>query len=116
MHYAKIFGSFFSIMRYSDENDFYTIVLCSFAHPSFYLRSSSVPKSVQSRCKVGGEAKNHRVWYGEIREDYGKHYGRNSKFLYIHIPCVSTSFKHFVQGKVCFLDKVITDVIRMGGS
>ena len=92
------------------------ISILLFYAPSLILRSTFALPPYQSRCKVGGEAKNHRVSYGEIREDYGKHYGRNSKFLYIHIPCVSTSFKHFVQGKVCFLDKVITDVIRMGGS
>ena len=38
------------------------------------------------------------------------------KFLYIHIPCISTSFKHLVQGKVCILNKVIADVVRVGGS
>ncbi len=42
-------------------------------HPPLFLRSSSVPKSVQSRCKVGERAEEHRVWYGGIREDYGNY-------------------------------------------
>ena len=36
---------------------------------SLILRSSSVPKSVQSRCKVGGGGELYRVWYGGRAKD-----------------------------------------------
>ena len=36
---------------------------------SLILRSSSVPKSVQSRWKVGGGGELHRVWYGGRAKD-----------------------------------------------
>ena len=36
---------------------------------SLIFRSSSVPKSVQSRWKVGGGGEFHRVWYGGRAKD-----------------------------------------------
>ena len=36
---------------------------------SLIFRSSSVPKSVQSRWKVGGGGELHRVWYGGRAKD-----------------------------------------------
>ena len=44
-------------------------LVSSSVHPPLFLRSSSVPKSVQSRCKVGGGGEFHRVWYGGRAKD-----------------------------------------------
>ena len=65
----------YSLMGIAYKNRRNTLVI-----PSFFLRSSSVPKSVQSRCKVGGGAKDHRVWCGgttDLHRRYlGKAYGQ----------------------------------------
>ena len=87
---------------------------------SILFRSSSVVPSFYLSYSFDSRAKNKR------RNNDGtvvdilicsvvKLLGLGSmKFLYIHISCVSTPFKHLEQGKTGFLDKMITDVIWVG--
>jgi hypothetical protein len=67
--YAMLLG--YSLMGAAYKNRRNTLVI-----PSFFLRSSSVPKSVQSRCKVGGGAKDHRVWCGGTTDLHRRYFGK----------------------------------------
>ena len=86
---------------------------------SILFRSSSVVPSFSLRYSFDSRAKNKRRNNDGTVVDMLIHcivklLGLDSmKFLYIHISCVSTPFKHLEQSKTGFLDKVITDVIRM---
>ncbi len=53
---------------------------------------------MQSLCKVGGEAKDHRVWYGERAKD---------KRIINNICCFSISFQ---DGYMCLLVTDATEV------
>ena len=60
----------------------------SFVDPSLILRCSSVPKSVQSRCKVGGGAKFHRVWFLVIANDERWNFGGNMALYETHVKLI----------------------------
>ncbi len=76
--YAMLFG--YSLMGTTYQNSRNTLVI-----PSLCLRSSSVPKSVQSRCKVGDNTIRNRrfIEFGAEEErtyiegTWGKHTNRS---------------------------------------
>ena len=79
--------------------------------PSFYLRYSFDSKSKDKR------RNNDCTMVDILICSVVKLLGLGSmKFLYIHISCVSTPFKHLEQGETGFLDKVVANIIWVGSS
>ena len=89
------------------------IARCSFVHRPFFLRSTfAIPSILEARNK---RRNNDGTVVDMLIHSIVKLLGLGSmKFLYIHISCVSTPFKHLEQSKTGFLDKMITYVIWVG--